>query len=177
MKGNWLGLDRFPELTTQRLLLREIRANDFASFHSLFKDKECNEHIQIGWAQPAEARKYFLSFRDRFGEGRGIRWSLVLRESGEWIGNLGFHNVREGQNCIEAGIQIVSSRWRGGYGSEAFQGALDWVLTETRYRTVDAWTAEGNSAAQAMLRGRGFSNTGEKKPFHALTVARFSRSF
>ena len=177
MDHKWLGVSEFPTLETLRLLLREISDADFPLFHSLFKDAKVNENIRMNWGEPIEAKKIFDSFRSRFHEGKGVRWSIVLKETGEWVGNFGFHNPRPEAGCVERGLQIVSSRWRSGYGSEASRAAMEWLTARTPYRTVDAWIAEGNSPARRLVEKQGFRDTGDRKPSGALTVARYAVSF
>jgi [ribosomal protein S5]-alanine N-acetyltransferase len=173
MASNWLKLQEFPLIETSRLALREIEELDFQAFYSLFRDSKVNKHIELDWADPIQGRKSFDSFRARFHEGSGIRWSIVLKQTGEWVGNFGFRSAKGEGDTVERGLQIASAYWRKGYGLEASQGAMDWLRRSSRYKKVDAWIAVGNLGAIRLVQKQGFQATGEQKPFKSLTHARF----
>jgi [ribosomal protein S5]-alanine N-acetyltransferase len=174
---SWLSLPHFPTLETSRLLLREVVESDFDAFHALFKDEAVNEHIQLPWAEPAEARKMFDALRDRFGKGEGIRWTIVLKATNEWIGNFGFRKPRVEERCVERGLQIVSTHWRKGYGHEASVAATDWLLEHTPFRNVDAWIATSNLPAIRLIEKQGFRDSGDRQPFREpLILARYVKS-
>jgi [ribosomal protein S5]-alanine N-acetyltransferase len=175
MSTSWLGLPHFPELETPRLRLREIRETDFEFFHAMFKDEKLNEHIQIAWAEPSEARKVFDSWTTRFGKAEGARWSITLKDSGEWVGNFGFHNLRPETACAERGLQIVRAHWRKGFGREASGRAMEWLLSSTPFKNIDSWIALGNHSSINLVESQGFARTGELKPFGPLTLARYLR--
>ena len=172
MDKTFLKLKRFPTLETDRLILRELEEHDFPDFHALISDAKVNEHIQMDWADPKEARKWFDSFKSRFKEGQGIRWAIQIKD-GPCVGNFGFRDPRPEIGCIERGLQIASPHWRHGYGREASQKATEWLLKETPYRKVDAWIATGNLPAIKLVEKQGFHGTGETKLFCGLTLLRF----
>jgi ribosomal-protein-alanine N-acetyltransferase len=176
MASNFLGLEKFPNLKTPRLILREIVENDFADFHKLFSDPKVNEHITLDWAKLDRAQFYFNGMKDRFPTAEGIRW-VITDHKNNFLGNFGFRKWRKDQNCIERGLQIVSSAWNQGYGSEASAAATEWLLAQSPVNSVDAWISTDNNGAIALIKKQGFVETGEKEPFNLLTTLRFLRNY
>ena len=173
MNLNWLGLASPPTIQTPRLTLRAVEESDFVHFYKLFSDPRVNEYIQLRWSEPTEARRIFDAFKFRFEKGGGIRWSVWLNDTGEWVGNLGFHNHRPSEACIERGLQIASQHWRKGYGRESSDAAMDWMKNTNAYKSVDAWVAVENIPTNSLLRRQGFRDTGERKPFENLILGRW----
>lgn len=86
-------------------------------------------------------------------------WGLYQNDSGDFVGDLCFKGLpKNGQPEIGYGI---SPEFQGqGYATEAVRAACRWAFGQPGVTAVEAETAPGNTASQAVLRRVGFVPTG-----------------
>ena len=116
---------------TERLLIREQTLDDLDGLAAVLCDpitmsfypKPFSRDDAEGWI-----RRNIESY-----EGRGFGlWALVLKETGEFIGQCGLMpRAVEGKEEIEAGWHVNRAHWRRGYASEA--GAESLKLATERF--------------------------------------------
>jgi RimJ/RimL family protein N-acetyltransferase len=114
-----------PRLRTQRLTLREPRAEDFDAFAAHLGDPETTAFIGSADRQTAwrifgcQAGLWLL-------HGTGW-WIVEQRETGQVVGNVGAF-FREGFEGIEIGWNTYRAFWGQGFASEAAAEAVRYAL-------------------------------------------------
>lgn len=111
----------WPELRTERLLLRRWRDSDRDAFHALNRDPDVMATIGPVMSR-AESDAFLNRLDERFeADGYGL-WCVDL--AGEPIGYTGFMApwFRPG---VEIGWRIRSEHWGRGYAPEAATACLD----------------------------------------------------
>jgi len=141
--------DVFPELTSERLLLREIRLS------------EANHMIEITAydGQQAENSHDVVRILSQIAldylNGDGITWGLYLKSTGEFIGNCCF--CRGYQNNIAEIGYVLKSDFRGhGYMTEAVRTVTRFGLQDMKVKQVCAYTVSDNHSSQSVLLKTGF---------------------
>ena len=120
-------------IETERLKLREYTFDDFDSLYEILSDEETMRH----YPEPFDEEKVrgWLQWNiDNYAEyGFGL-WAVVLKETGEMIGDCGItiQNI-DGELLPEIGYHIHKKYWRQGYGSEAAKAVRDWAFENTNY--------------------------------------------
>jgi RimJ/RimL family protein N-acetyltransferase len=94
------------------------------------------------------------------GNGRWGMFEIILRETGEVIGDIGFHGPPDEAGTVEIGYGIVEQyRGRGLVGESAVAiCGLAWSRPEVT--RIIAQTNEGNAASAGVLRHAGFREDG-----------------
>ncbi|HEX3513775.1 MAG TPA: GNAT family N-acetyltransferase [Trebonia sp.] len=110
----------------------------------------------------AAARNLVRQAEAAGGEGGG-EWGIyqiILRETGEVIGDIGFHGPPDETGTVEIGYSIVEQlRGRGLMGESAVAiCGLSWSRPEVT--KIIAQTDEDNAASAGVLRHAGFRETG-----------------
>ena len=120
-------------IETERLILREFTPEDFSALFEILSDPETMQH----YPQPFDAErtkgwiKWNLQNYKEFGFGL---WAVVLRETGELIGDCGLTlQMIDGDLLPEIGYHIHKKHWRKGFGSEAARAVRDWAFEHTEY--------------------------------------------
>jgi RimJ/RimL family protein N-acetyltransferase len=147
-----------PELTTQRLLLRRPRAEDFDAYAAFMAD-----HRTAGFVGGVQSRSIawrgFMTIAGA-GEIQGFTmFSVVLRATGEWIGRVGPWQP-EGWPGREVGWGIAFDHWNQGFATEAAAAAIDWAFSELGWDDVIHLIAPSNLASIAVARKLGAANRG-----------------
>lgn len=156
----------FPELTTQRLLLREINAEDAEGIYSYLSKEEVMKYYgREPLKHLNEAKEITEIYSKNFEENRGIRWGIEEQDSKGIIGTVGFHNMRELHKRAEIGYEIHPDYWRKGYASEAIREALSFGFQELDLNRIGAIVFKENKASSNLLMKLGFEEEGVLKEY------------
>ena len=166
-----------PTITAGRLVLRAPDvAADLEWMTAYSSDPEAMRFIGDGSVRGREEARAtltgFLREWERWDHGR---WTVVLRETGEPIGNCGFVRWREGEadERPELAYGFARSAWGRGYATEAAHTALAWAFQALPFDEVVALTHPDNVASQRVLARLGFAAVGDVVPAHGRRMAKF----
>ena len=146
------------ELQTPRLLLRELRQEDFDALFRVLGDSDITRHYPYTFDE-GRVRGWIARSRRRYETlGSGL-WAVTLRESGELIGDCGltFQSIHA-ELLPEIGYHIRRDCQRRGYASEAARACRDWAFANTPFRQLFFCMKRDNfpSAATACAIGMRF---------------------
>lgn len=120
-------------IETERLILRELTMQDFDALHEILSDPETMRHYPKPFDE--ERTKRWIEWNiDNYREyGFGL-WAVVLKETGELIGDCGMTMQSiDGEKLPEIGYHINKRHWRRGYASEAARAVRDWAFNSTNF--------------------------------------------
>ncbi len=141
-------------IETPRLLLREYASVDDPNLHSILSDaltmrfwpRPFSESDTQSWVGRAIA-SYSMN---GFG-----RWAVLLRESGEQIGDAGLMRTEvNGKTETDLGYIIHADYWKQGFGLEAARAALNSGF-ESGERRIIANMAHDNVASERVAQRLG----------------------
>ena len=132
-------------------------------------DPEANDPGSRSWARgfplpgTRVAARNVVRQAEAAGDGGNAQWGMfqiILRETGEVIGDIGFHGPPDETGTVEIGYGIVEQyRGRGLVGESAVAiCGLAWSRPEVS--RIIARTEEGNAASAGVLRHAGFREEG-----------------
>jgi RimJ/RimL family protein N-acetyltransferase len=153
-------------LRTDRLVLRELTADDLDALVELDSDPEVMHFITGGRPTPrAELRDemlpYWLDFYRR-GEGFGF-WAAQERGTGRFLG--WFHlRPKAGAEGAELGYRLRRDVWGQGYASEGSRALVDKAFRELGVDRVYAETMAVNTASRRVMEKAGLRYL---RTFHA----------
>ena len=129
-----MTLLQIPQLTTDRLLLREFRAEDFERYAEMMANPDVSRFLGDG--QPltrVEAWRQLAIFAGHWVlRGYGL-WAVEERATGEFLGRIGCLNP-EGFPAFEIAYTLAPWAWGKGYAREGAAAALRYAR-ETLGRT------------------------------------------
>ena len=85
---------------------------------------------------------------------------MVLRDTGQAVGHVGFHEPPHPQGWVEVGYTVFPEHRRRGYAEEAVRGLFDWACGERGVCRFRASVGPWNRPSLALLRKLGFEQTG-----------------
>jgi ribosomal-protein-alanine N-acetyltransferase len=116
-------------LETERLVLRPMLETDIDALHRIFTDAKVmaafnhgpfTRQQMLGWLQRN------LDHQDRYGYGL---FSVILRETGELIGDCGLEQMEVGGvQVAELGYDFRSDYWNQGFATEAACAVRDYAF-------------------------------------------------
>lgn len=135
------------QLETNRLILRDLRESDFAALYAVFSDPQTMQHYPAPFDE-ARVRRWIAINQERYRTfGFGL-WAVVLRETGEVIGDCGvtMQNIH-GQIKPEVGYHIGRPWQRQGYASEAAARCMDFIFESTPFGELYSYMKYTNAAS------------------------------
>jgi [ribosomal protein S5]-alanine N-acetyltransferase len=161
------GRDKmFPELETERLLLREITEDDSEAIFACFSKDEVTKYYGQETLESLEQAKKFVEFFSKnFNEKRGIRWGIERKGTQGIIGTIGFNAWSPKHKRAEIGYEIHPIHWRKGYASEAILKVLDYGFRELELNRIGAIVFIENEASNHLLMKMGFQKEGVLKDY------------
>ncbi len=151
----------FPELVTERLILRKPTYGDVQPLLKISQDEEVMLYFgSEPFKEEKQAKEEIDWYLKIWKEKTGTRWVVSLKETGELIGEIGFFDYDKKHRKAEIGYKLASEHWRKGYMSEAMRAVLDYIYSETDINRTEALVDPRNPASFLLLEKHGFQKEG-----------------
>lgn len=138
----------FQALATDRLELVHIGKHHATSFFDIMSRSEVTKYYGMSnLTEMGEAENIIESFRQTFESGRGIRWGIVVKETGAFIGTVGLNNLNLKSKKAEVGFELHPSYWNKDYVSEAVREVLAYCFGQLGLFRLGAVTFPENGAS------------------------------
>ena len=145
-------IDR-PELTTDRLLLRQWKDSDYEPFAAMNADPVVMEHFPA-LSTRAESDAVIERAEALFAErGFGL-WAVEIKESGQFIGFTGLAVPRFEASflpAVEIGWRLAKDAWGNGYAGEAARASLAYAFGPAGLDELVSFTARTNKPSRRVM--------------------------
>ena len=153
--------DRFPVLTTSRLVLRETADRDAEAIFEMEGDPVAMRF----WSRPpmktpAEAQASVERAKGFFPARAGLRWSITRLEDDLMLGHVSLFNFNEQSGRADIGYGLVRRHWGRGYMHEALTAVVDHAFGPLGLRRLEADIDPRNEASVRALERLGFAREG-----------------
>ena len=142
----------FPIIRTERLVLRQITANDMAEIYELRSDEQMMKYIGRPPLQGIEeANNLINSMQESLDKTNGITWGIELNNNKKLIGNLGFWKITHEHYRAELGYMLLSEFQGKGIMDEALKAILKFGFGPMNLHSVEANVDPENKASIRLL--------------------------
>ena len=146
-------------IETERLYLREMTDDDFASLRRVLGDRDIMCHYPCTF-DDERIRNWIARNVERYRIfGFGL-WAVCRKDTGEMIGDCGLTmQIIDGQIRPEIGYHIRADQQRQGFAKEAARAVRDWTFQNTPFRVIYSYMKADNvpSIRTAMAYGCEFA--------------------
>ncbi len=147
-----------PKLVTPRLFLRPPRKEDFPAWAELNGDPQTMEHLG-GVQHEADAWRGFNGFCGAWALGYVAMFSVVERETGNWVGRIGPHRPHLWP-VKEVGWGLHPAYVGKGYALEAAIASVDFAFDDLGWPTVSHLINDQNTRSAKLAERLGASPVG-----------------
>lgn len=148
-------------LTTQRLLLREITLADAPEMFTMRSNENLMKYIGRPRAKCIEdAEELIARISKNIENNESRNWGITLHGEHKIIGSIGLVRLNLEHFRAEIGYMLDSKFHRKGIMQEAIQEVLRYGFEEMNLHSVEAITAPDNDASIAILLKTGFIQEG-----------------
>jgi len=153
-----LNFKPFPQISTERLLLRRITLNDAPEIFFLRSDINV---LQFLGKEPAKSISEAEEFINKINLGieadEIIMWGIALKEQpATVIGTINYWRLIKEHYRAEFGYALHPIYWRKGIMKEAILEVLRYGFNEMKLHSIEARIAIGNIASASVLEATGF---------------------
>jgi ribosomal-protein-alanine N-acetyltransferase len=160
-----LNFTPFPELKTERLLLRKLEVTDAKEMFFLRSNENVLRYIGREPAKTiAEAEEFINKINKAADKNESILWGIVfLNEPSIVIGTICLWNFKEEHYRGEIGYLLHPDHWRKGIMKEAINAVVDYGFTVLGLHSIEALLDPENIGSSSVLESTGFIKEGHLK--------------
>lgn len=142
-------------LETERLVLREMEETDYEALCRMLQDPEVMYAYEHAFSDDEAWGWLHNQIRRYREEGFGL-WAVILKESGEMIGQCGLTLQPYGEErVVEVGYLFQKAYWHQGYAIEAAMACRDYAFKTLKIPSVYSIIRDNNLASQRVAERNG----------------------
>jgi ribosomal-protein-alanine N-acetyltransferase len=155
-------VDEFPQLETERLILRRLTMADVEFVFQHFSDPMIYRYLmdEEPMTDRSQGEGLIEFYLDPNGKSHN-RWGIVLKAENALVGTCGFHKWDRQHYRAEIGYDLGQAHWGQGLMSEAIREALAHGFENMGLNKIDAFVYPGNAPSVRLLDRLGFQKEGE----------------
>ncbi|MBS4190810.1 GNAT family N-acetyltransferase [Bacillus sp. FJAT-49705] len=154
----------FPELETEKVILRKLQMSDAPRMFSYFSKDEVTKFYDLDtFTSEIQAADLIERLLNRYHERKQIRWAIVLKETGLFIGTCGFHAIEEEHWKAEIGYELHPDHWGQGTMTEVIGAVIQYGFNEMKLNRIEAFYDPQNISSGRVLEKNGFVYEGVLK--------------
>ncbi|MDG1529471.1 MAG: GNAT family N-acetyltransferase [Polaribacter sp.] len=154
----------FPELQTERLILRQLKTDDVNAIFELRSSDEINKLITRKTPKNLEDAAEFINVcHQEFEKQNRIFWAMQYKETNELIGTIVYHNISLDKYYAEIGYEMNPKFHKKGFMNEAMQAIISFGIKTKNLKVIEAFTHQNNMASIALLEKHNFVLQPERK--------------
>ena len=155
---------RLPVLETDRLILRKLTMRDAPDLYRYTRDREVARHVlweahQSIW----ETRAYIRYLLYQYRNGDPGSWGVVLRETGQVIGTIGYMSYSPDNSTVEIGYSLSREYWGQGLMTEALNTVIAETFRVLKLHRIEAMHFTDNPASGRVMEKCGMQHEGHHR--------------
>lgn len=147
----------FPEIETERLLLRRITNDDAADLFAIRSSPIAMQYIDRPIAKTHEdALNLIKVIEDNYINHDGVNWAITFKEDKKLIGNFGYWRWDKPNFRCEIGYILHPKFHRKGIMHEVLKVVIDFGFNQLQLHSIEANINPENEASKRLLMKNGF---------------------
>lgn len=151
---------RFPEIKTERLVLRKIEESDCDVIFFLRTDETVNTYIERPEDRKTknkdDALKFIKDITEDIVNFKSISWGITLKNNPKIIGTICLWNFSEDNKTAEVGYGLNPKYFNKGIMSEALKLVVEFGFRDLNFDKIEAFTHKDNENSKKLLVKNGF---------------------
>lgn len=141
--------------STKRLLVRKLVPEDFLPFHIMQSNSNVMKFVRgkaMTYAENKEELPKLIGFYDNEDNDFWI-YAIIRKKDNVFLGTVAL--VKDENNNDEIGYRFLEKYWGNGYGTEVFQGLIEYCKS-IHIEKIIACVAIENIASMKIIKNAGF---------------------
>ncbi len=151
----------FPDIETDRLILRKFQHKDLQFIFNHFSNNDVCKYLYDNEPlRSIEEAKEIMAFYEDQENKTHNRWMIINKQDNNRMGTCGFHCWDKQNNIAEIGYDLTKMYWGQGYMTEALTSILNHGFQNLGLNRVQAFVSIENESSSKLLLKLGFKNEG-----------------
>jgi ribosomal-protein-alanine N-acetyltransferase len=152
-----INLIPFPDLTTDRLLLRRLNINDAGQIQKLRSDDRVNQYIpRSGSVTIQESENFIRSINESLDNNTSVYWVIALKTDNLLIGTICFWNLSPEKDMAETGYELMPAYHGKGLMQEAITAVIAYGFDIMKLKVITAFPSPENESSVKLLQRNNF---------------------
>ncbi|CAM3065358.1 GNAT family N-acetyltransferase [Flavobacterium frigoris] len=156
-----MNFKSFPEIKSERLLLRKLKESDDAVILYLRSDETINQYIERPENRKTKTIEQALQFineiTDDYHNNKSVTWGIIYKNEPQLIGTICLWNISENNTLAEVGYALNPAFQNKGIMSEALNCVINFGFNELKLDKIEAFTHHKNESSKKILEKNGFT--------------------
>lgn len=163
----------FPNLTTERLVLRSLSLEDAPEMLIQRSDDRIRRFTETKKAENlADAAAFIEQIETAVAGGESVLWAICPKGEEKLIGTICLWNLNPENQVAELGYTLHPDHWGKGFASEAAAAVIDFGFVKMGAIYIEAGCMTGNDASINLLKKQGFVKIGNEDKYEIFALCR-----
>jgi len=154
---NKISFIPFPELTTERLFLRQLKDEDDNEIFKLRTDVTVLKYLNIAKAEKIDdARKFITRINNGIKNNEWIYWAVTLKSGSRLIGTICLWNISEDQSKADIGFMLIPEYFGKGIMQEAIKPVIEYGFKYMRLDKIEGDVSRDNIKSIKLMEKNNF---------------------
>jgi ribosomal-protein-alanine N-acetyltransferase len=147
----------FPNLETERLVLRRVNENDVNEIFALRSNPETMKYIPRPLVKSIDdALEHIAMIDTKIDTNEGINWAITYKDNPKLIGIIGHYRIKPENFRAEVGYMLLPEYNGKGIITEAVQEVVKYGFNEMKLHSIEAIIDPENFGSEKVLQKCGF---------------------
>ena len=147
----------FPNLTTERLLLRQPDINDDKEILAIRSSEIVNKYLDRPTViSLEEARNFIHKINTGIDKNECFYWAITIKNTDKLIGTICLWNFSKENNSAEIGYELYPDFHGKGIMQEAIKTVIYFGFEQMKFETITAFTDRDNEKSNKLLEKNNF---------------------
>ena len=152
-----INFSPFPELETERLLLRRALPEDAKVIFEIRSNPETMKYIPRPLVTTMdEALEHLKMIDEKINNNEGINWAITIKGNPEMIGIIGLYRIQPEHYRAEIGYMLLPDFQGKGYVTEAIAKVVAYGFEDMKLHSIEAVIDPENDASAKVVANNGF---------------------
>ena len=147
----------FTELTTERLVLRQLNPGDDNEIFAIRSDDRVNKFLDRPKCTTIEeAREFIDKINNSINNNESFYWGITFRNDNKLIGTICFWNISRENYKAEIGFELHPDFQGKGIMHEALSKIIQFGFSVLQLKSIEGWTHVNNLSSMKILEKNNF---------------------
>ena len=152
-----INFNNFPELVTERLILRNIENNDIELIHKLHSDPIVNAFVGRNNSSNLKlAEAYITKMHNLIAKNECIYWVVTEKGKNDLIGSVCLWNFDIENEIVEIGYEMLNEFQGKGIMTEVIKKVVEYAFTVIKPKLITAFPSSDNLSSVTLLKKLNF---------------------
>ncbi len=152
--------DKFPEIHTKRLVLRQVIVEDSKELFNCYSDPEVMKYLSTPLENEDSIHGILDDYKNGFNQGYNLIWAIVTKDTGSFVGTAGFEELNFLDCKADIGFSLLRKHQGNGYMKETLEEIISYGFQTMKINRIQTTVVPQNKPSINILQKLGLKKEG-----------------